>query len=781
MKEQGNWWNNEAYSKGILLLLTIGFLLYFYADVIFSPNSYLFDKSGDGMKNYFTYMTQSQALSYTESTAMNYPYGENFLYLDCHPSFTIVLKVISKVAPMILDYRVGIVNLCMIFSMVLAAWFLYLVLRKYSVAPIVSAVSAFSIMVLSPQVFRMTGHYALSYGCFIPITWYFYLRYRESVRSWIWSIALCLNALFWFYVHAYLGMIAVAFTTLLFTADYVFEFKKNCKNLSLYRNFLIQTPLPLIVFWGVAHALDSHTGRTTNPYGYMQYTSDFSSVFLPHHPPLKPLLENFMTIDQLWEGWAYIGVISVVAIVIALIRWGKRVILSGSNFYSSHSRSMNAALFAAVMMLLISFGYPFKWRMEWLLDKVDIIKNFRGIGRFAWVFYFVITVFTVKFFYELFHANSSKRSMIGLLPVIMPLGYLVEGLPYHQENSTAITRSANLFRADQADASFTEVLSNISPEKYQSIISLPYFHIGSENFGKSGTDKSYRLSMLLGYYTRLPLMANYSTRTSIEEAKRLMQLISPPIYTKEIQQDLHDHRPFLILYTHEELTEWESDLLHRATLVYENEECQIREISYNELFRNYSQQWLDSYHAIKNNLVEKNGFWLQPADSNTYLYFNSFDEYPQPIHLSGEGSLSELKQRYCLLKKFDPQELMAGKIYNASFWIYNQGKNHGQDVASSMIFIDVKYADGRQEWKDVKGINGSYSIDGDWSMEEYVFTAPENALEYAIYLKGPEHSEIRYYVDDLLIREVGVDVYQSGYTPSGKERLFLNNHRVLQP
>ena len=81
----------DKYSKAILLTFILLFTLFFYHDVILSPNSYLFGSSGDGIKNYFTLATHIKENSLTQSTAMNYPYGEHFLYLDCHPALSLFL------------------------------------------------------------------------------------------------------------------------------------------------------------------------------------------------------------------------------------------------------------------------------------------------------------------------------------------------------------------------------------------------------------------------------------------------------------------------------------------------------------------------------------------------------------------------------------------------------------------------------------------------------------------------------------------------------------------
>lgn len=70
----------------VLLILACGITSYFYGKMLLHPNEYVFKSTGDGLKNYYTYAYHiKHDTSATEVEAMNYPYGENFLYTDNHP------------------------------------------------------------------------------------------------------------------------------------------------------------------------------------------------------------------------------------------------------------------------------------------------------------------------------------------------------------------------------------------------------------------------------------------------------------------------------------------------------------------------------------------------------------------------------------------------------------------------------------------------------------------------------------------------------------------------
>jgi hypothetical protein len=63
---------------------------------------------------------------------MNYPYGEHVLFTNCQPAISNTLKFISQNIIDVSDYTVGLINLMMLFSIVIAAAFLYLILKEFN-------------------------------------------------------------------------------------------------------------------------------------------------------------------------------------------------------------------------------------------------------------------------------------------------------------------------------------------------------------------------------------------------------------------------------------------------------------------------------------------------------------------------------------------------------------------------------------------------------------------------------------------------------------------------
>jgi hypothetical protein len=427
---------------------------------------------------------------------------------------------------------------------------------------------------------------------------------------------------------------------------------------------------------------------------------------------------------------------------------------------------------SAVLLLLISFGYPFIAGYESWLNKLSILKNFRGIGRFAWAGYFILTVLAVVLLHRIY-VRLQWRWLL-LLPVGVAALNVVEGVSYHQLLKAEVSSTANYFQRQHLSDEVLQALDAVEWERYQAIIPLPFFHIGSENFGKEGNSTTYSLSMLMGYHSGLPLMANYSTRTSILESKKIMQIISPPFYYKSIQEDIPSRQPFIVLDTKQEINKWEQYILNKSQILYEGESLRILSIGYDQLFANASAEWIDDYRALQTQLLTKDGFEVLAKDSASYIHFNGFDESKSEFVLDGAGAITGNKKDYTCLKTFSKDELTPGKKYTASFWMYNNGPNYGQDMPGIGIFIQTRKADDSPEWHDDAGASGALIIDGDWSLMEFEFTAPDKACE--LYIKGDDFSQKPFFIDNLLIRENGVDVYRYN---EQRGMLFMNNHRIV--
>lgn len=775
--------NSKSIGLYLVTAVSLTFLFYFYGDVLRSPNKFLFGESGDAIKNYFTYVAHSKQPGIVNSGIMNYPYGENFLYLDCHPALTVALKILAVPFPGITDYSAGIINFLMIIGYLISAIFIYLILHHLKVNALYAALGGFAISVLSPQIYRLTGHFGLSYIFMVPLTWYLFIRFLNSKSKIKWSVGILLNNLFWYLIHGYMGMIAVSFVLIAYLSHLFIYDHKNVFKWRSWLNFIIQAILPMVLFWLLIKLSDIHTGRNKTPGGFMESLANIYSVFLPHKGPLKAWIDQYLQAQTSWEGWAYVGIatsfVIVIFIINNLLKIFKVWIINDKTFIKNPV--LIPALISSVVLLLVAMGYPFILNMEYLLDDIQVINNFRAIGRFAWPFYYVITVWAIYYTYLFFESRKKIRYLWIPFIVLIPVSYTIESLIYHKETSKKVNVIENYFNPNYIPEYVRSGLDIINASDYQAIIPLPYYLIGSEDYKKTASDKMYKLSMTFGYHTGLPILSNYSTNTSIIESRNLYQVLAPVTYTKEIKEDIKSDKPFLIVYDKEELTSNEKNILSRSKLMFDNESYSLYSISKDMLLVDSSNAYLSSFQEHKKNLVAKSGFLVKEKDLNKFLLYHSYDSLNGNIIKTGKASYQGELKNYNKLAEIKPFSFKAGQPYIISFWIYNDDEEHGQKAMDGIVFLEHRNTNESLPWPVVYPPSQSVNIDGKWTLVEIEFTSNDDKYGYIVCLKGSDKSVLNCYIDDLLIREKGCDVYKVlKEDNNGVYEMFYNNHRITR-
>lgn len=769
--------------KNKLLLLAGAFLFvgYFYHEPLQHPGRYLFAGSGDAIKNYYTYAWYIEKNpGHVEFSGMNYPYGEHFLYTDCHPLLAVCLRGLSTVFPGIATHDVAILNTFMLLSLVLTAYVLFLVFSELKVSPLLGILGSLAILSLSPQLFRLSGHLALSYSFAIPLTIYYILRLENSGHQRKYYVYLLLSNLVWFYTHAYLGMICTTLLAAYSGVKFLGElFARKKLAWGYYAGLAAGIVLPVAIFFSLTKLTDTHTGRTDNPWGLFEFHAGWSDVFLPSQKPFGPYIhEQYPDLRQNWEAWSYIGLMSVVFFLFFIGASVKRSLERKKPSLDDRwmdSQPLRVLWIASIFVLLFSMLYPFRWHLEFLLDKLSVIKQFRSIGRFAWVFYFVSGICTIyltdRWAQRL--KTQGKRFTAFVFILAVPIFMAREGLPYHEQVAASLVQTPNLFDETQTDDAFRQGLATVNPDEYQAIVPMPYYHIGSENFSRTATQKIYKLTKLFSYHTGLPSTGCYLTRISIWESKNLMQLFSPNFYDKAIRADLPSEKPFLLVYSNEPLSPYEQAVYDRGRVVFSHPDFTLLRLEKNAFFESPVPGLYAEYEALLPTLHKKDGFWV--TDSTKFFRYLDFETetYRGPAH-SGNGSITGRIADYNSLAKIDGKDLTPDTPYTIRFWIYNNGNNYGQDVLNSMVFVNQKKKNGEGKWLDIQNPSYSQVIDGDWSMVEVPFTPDDPDAEYDLTLKGNERVKTSFIIDDILIYDASLHIYRM----EGKETLFMDNHRV---
>jgi hypothetical protein len=753
--------------KGLEIFLsflgTLSIIFFYYHQILLNPEKYLTTDEGDGMKAFYVFASHiKNDISYHQFSGMNYPYGQTHIFTDGQTIIANTFKLLSASFPFFQTNCMAIYNLMMILSFPFCALFLCLIIQRLSLPLVFTVLGSITITLLSPQIFRMFGHPTLSYVFFFPLSWWLLIKFDESIkRKYLWSVLIALNSVFWFFIHPYYIMILCIF----YVGYWIIEFIQTPTKIKYLKRiivpFSLHVLLPLFVTRIYIMYEDIHSFRSESPWGFWNYHASWNTVFMPNHPPFNSIYYYFFPHkSQMWEGWAYVGLPAVFVTFFSIVKIIRYIIKRNYNLIVNPALPsiLKSAIWTSFLALLFSMCLPFQLGMHFLVEWFPFIKQFRSLGRFAWIFYYVFTVYSLYVLYLSYrYFKIKKRRVIAytLTGLYFSL-YFIEASAYHEEGGERSTSGINYFDLRYLPDEYRLLIAEVEKIKtnYQCIIPLPFYHVGSENFGKESTALSMRSSMAVSYWANMPLLASSSARSPIIEAKNIMQFFSPSWFQKEIEKDLHSKKDFLILYTKEELTDVEAQWLNRGNRVYTASNFELWSLPYDSVFRDNSQYFINEFHTKQNSLKVINGFYKTTTDS---IIYKNFDDNKSEFEYRGKGALQGNKKEELTLLPMAKYYLASSKDYMLSFWYRNK------DELSNQITCVLEQCDANGEnckWDFMWSSSESMTIDGDWSLVEKRIHLTNINNQFRVFFKAEKNSNQNIYVDELIIREAQTEAYQ---------------------
>ena len=657
-----------------IILLGLTFLvLYSHFDTfIDAPNAYMLDTGVDGLKNYFNpmYYLKYDAGGW-QFSGMNYPFGEHLVFTDGQPFFTRILKVLQNWGIPVADHLPGIFNLLMFASVLVGAALIYAIARIYRLPDGFAIPIAVIIACFSPQLHRFAGHYALSYVFVVPLFWILTLKvFPEKGLPNIKALPGLILALFLTsLIHVYYLMIGCLWV-LAYMLVYLINYRKNPNK---WRRALVlglsASLVPLFLFKVFLWLTDPITDRPSSPYGFFSHVTYWEGIFLPQEGPMMSFVDQFADVRPVTgEGWAYVGFIGFLVLLFTLFRWGKYVFRRNFALLGLRSfpRSFFLAFWAGVLLLFLSFGWPFNWGLEFLLDLVPPLKQFRSLGRFAWVFYYVFSMYMALYFFSLYKLLSRRGlNKLGTWMLFVVLlfwgGEMWIHLKLRNERLLQYEHK-NILNKPRID--YSQWLSDLghTPLDFQALLPVPTYFIGSEKFYSEFVDYfSTREGMSASYQTGLPLACGLLSRTSISQTMELMEPLSSTLLPKKLSSKYADQRPLLLMGIGGVIqTNEEKRLLKKADSLDTRENITLYRLP------------LDRIYSIKDSVFQS---FLDQKDSLIALPGNFYAVDSNWVHFdklsTNEAGSFEFEPTY---SKEGPLELFRGKIpetgdWEASLWV----------------------------------------------------------------------------------------------------------------
>lgn len=528
----------------------------YFGEIWRSPDSYLFTSSGDGLQGYYqtAWHVQYDSSNWKQQS-LNYPFGESIFFTGGQPLLSNTARALG-----VQDHMIGVSNVFMLSSGIVATLLVFLILVRLGVPGLYSCLFSLGVVMLSQQWERLGGHFALSVMWAIPLLLWLFIRYFEGLKGTTmanWIRASGIAAVLFF-----LGLIQLYY--LLFAAVLIAAFSVVYllrSGIIRKAEFFLQAAVMFIAPFALLQALMQASSevadRTAIPWGFLVYRSSLWSYIYPFGMPYESLFGFLKPDGNLeWEGLAFIGFSTLIALVISVGFMMRKF------FRRIETESMpvaiQALLVASLFCMLVSMAFPFNIGFETLLYQLGAIQQFRGIGRFAFVAFYPIVLVVFPLLFR--HAGKAKWTH-GLF-VTLCLLLLVEG------NARMNEVSARIVNPRGKALTINNEFARIETSKYQAIHPMPYMHVGSENIGFTARDEAMRLLYDASFALGLPSTATVMSRTSLGESFLSCAMEWEIMEVPPILDRFSDDRPLLVLADMEHLDDQHRRLLAHADSLF---------------------------------------------------------------------------------------------------------------------------------------------------------------------------------------------------------------------
>lgn len=673
---------DPAWKAAGLTLLWVAFL---HPDILFQPNAVLLASNGDTVKNIYTLAWQlAHGTPFsTEFSGMGWPFTEHVFYTDGHPLFAWLIGgwLIPGVFPA--EWTAGILHLIIILSWAITAAIIVKIFDHFGFRGWVAIILSGFIVLQHPQILRWSGHYALAYTLAIPLTWYLQLKWQKTY-AWKWAIAQGLNLIVWLLTHAYLGAIAAAFAGLFGGMMWIM----NSRNIRVFGQLLIATIGPLALYLTTLKLTDYHPFRTDMPYGFWDNVSQWNAALLPSHGLLGNLRRELGWGMTTWEGWGYLGtgtwVVGIVSASLVIFR-----VVQNRPFIFRPNASLSTSMMAGIILFAVAVGEPFlTGNREWL-EQSKFFMQFRAIGRFTWPAVWVFPVAAICWL-------NQRKFKWGMMAMTMLVG--LDAFWMQQEARHELEIRQNGFAT--AEPQFQRLKSIADENDAVAIHPLPYFQMGSESVGRSGTQRAHDRTLLASFHSGLPTTGTHLTRMSIPESRTLAEWMGHPALPKQLMIALSEEQ------------------LHQSILLFACDD---------------SNRWLDDDYRIWNSgsptadpdirILKLENFSELSQDSSAVTLFGNEKDWrwkglnQHPFHDALEGDSIAIGHwnEYLIVDTVQPDSSWLYVPWEASCWFWHGGTFRGRDDLRYAWVAEAEWRDGSREW--IKSIPVAASGDhrGNWT------------------------------------------------------------------
>ena len=675
---------NKAKDK-IWLLITIAFAIcltiFTLSHIITAPAHSMPAIYGDGAKNYFTYLYQClYGIGFTFE-GMNYPYGENIIYTDGQPLLSLLFTSFHNPS---LSVAVTTLWLLVGLSYVLCIVYNYKTLIHFKVSHPVAITFSGLICVLSPQMFRICGQYSLAYMCVIPMLFYWSVKYHELPLRKYCVYIFALGTIMSFLHPYFAGMMMLWVFS--YIVGYIILTRQKLQQKIKHIIPMFACIISVLAIVAIVMKItDPVKDRPTVPDGVLYYVTHYSEVILSAYSPVwKHVMDHkmfggfFNKIYNEGEGYDYIGIVTTLAIFFSLVVGVINIFRKNKTAVAVESKSFSPIwLFMALSTLLLSMGIPFIWHMEWLLDYVSVLRQFRTLGRFSWTFYYIMSVYGVIVLYNFYTWLIARRHLfIGYTVLLLSIclwgfeasGYIkiVHGVARdaHANYNMYFSKSEQNWKTNLQE-------HNLISNDFQAILLIGFFHTGSEKLwiGEGGWPLTYVTKASIQLH--LPIVNVMMSRTSLSQTEKQVKIAAGPYADKPMLRDIKSNKPFLLMrYDHDSLDDDQKYLLEAADYIGHYSVCSVYAFYPDRQIAN-DRKKADSINKILPYMTQTDTCIMNKGD----WYVNHMDKTHATDQLFGNGAMPCILGNDSTIAVIPIKPLTNNQQYEFSCWFLLNDKD----------------------------------------------------------------------------------------------------------
>jgi hypothetical protein len=583
--------NKQIYNKilahplitlGIIQLLLI---LTVFSDFVCAPNAFMFMNKNDGLKNYFTFiqyiLQEDSPFGLWHFTKMNYPFGEYIFFTDNTPGLALPLRIIHKNIISLDGNLIAIHNSFFLFNLLLTPILFYQLIRPFSKGLLgVALFCAIAVSWINPQLLKLhDGVYNLSLSCVLLLALIImrniYMLWQRYSRKALFKTSIQIVCLIFFsaFFHIYyIPILALAigvFTLAIFVSSWI---QSDRKYFIALISIAFSNAAGGFGFYTLILCLDKYAhlrSSTASGFNWSEWnftpeailTPRFFNTFYPIIQSCKSSGDISIESQGFWGNFVWFTLFTAFATLIYfLVR--KRITIKQvlAKIYQNTflfallitmliTYAAAAGLYVKLCIIPLSFDNVFS-PFFFLHDKIDLITQFRCLGRFSWMGFWIIQILSLVLFLKIFKVLRLKSKGVARIYAFALLFFLYwdtkEAMVYYHGDART-----NLFQEELIQEKFAK-LGKIKFQDYQAIYSIPAVQVGSENYDITIDDQKLwtEFWMQLSIHSQLPLFNCKMSRTALEQAQAQVDLLLNRSVPALIYKNVND-KPVLVVYSKE--------------------------------------------------------------------------------------------------------------------------------------------------------------------------------------------------------------------------------------